>query len=149
VVPGQSRSSLVRFRDLLARHPRAAALARELQPVEVEDAPGHEGSNEFTGAGYKVLNFVVDLPVRVDELLPADGVLSAELGRVVFSLVEFQVLDEATASANELGESSHARYKRRQLQRVLRRLSRGLVVPSKIPAKPRIVTPRPRGPGKG
>ena len=57
--------------------------------------------------------------------------MADELGRVVFALVEFQVLDAATARINEVGDSSHDRYKRRQLQRVLRRLSRGLVVPKK------------------
>jgi uncharacterized protein (TIGR04552 family) len=50
---------------------------------------------------------------------------------VVFALVEFQVVDRATARANEEGDSSHERYKRRQLKRVLRRLSRGLVVPKR------------------
>ena len=52
-----------------------------------------------------------------------------ELGRVVFSLVEFQIFDRETARRNEEGDSSHDRYKRRQHQEVLRRLSRGLVVP--------------------
>jgi uncharacterized protein (TIGR04552 family) len=151
VVPGQSRCSILSFGEILARHPRRAALARELHAPLAAEARLRESSNEFSGAGYKVLNFVIDLPIRVDELLPADGLLSAELGRVVFSLVEFQLLDEATAHANERGESSHARYKRRQLQQVLRRLSRGLVVPSRAgsaPAPPRIVKPRPRGRGK-
>ena len=78
-----------------------------------------------------MLNFVVDIPVRVDELLPPAEALADELGRVVFALVEFQLLDAATARSNEAGDSSHDRYKRRQLQRVLRRLSRGLVVPKK------------------
>jgi uncharacterized protein (TIGR04552 family) len=140
IVPGQTQNSLVRFRDLLARHPDARALA----PALHADVPGRPPANEFTAAGYRVLNFVVDLPVRIDELLPADGALCEELGRVVFLLVEFQVLDAATAAANELGDSSHERYKRRQLQKVLRRLSRGLVVPKrqsrragKRPGKPR------------
>jgi len=38
-------------------------------------------------------------------------------------------VDRHTALANESGENAHSRYKRRQLRRVLRRLSRGLVVP--------------------
>jgi uncharacterized protein (TIGR04552 family) len=57
--------------------------------------------------------------------------MADELGRIVFSLVEFQVLDALTARRNEEGDASHERYKKRQLKRVLRRLSRGLVVPKK------------------
>jgi uncharacterized protein (TIGR04552 family) len=57
--------------------------------------------------------------------------MADELGRVVFTLVEFQVMDASTAVTNEQGDASHERYKKRQLKRVLRRLSRGLVVPKK------------------
>jgi uncharacterized protein (TIGR04552 family) len=45
--------------------------------------------------------------------------------------VEFQILDADTHARNEEGDSAHERYKRRQLKKVLRRLSRGLVVPKK------------------
>ena len=129
VVPGQSHNSLVRFREILARHPEAAGFAAELQaPLDIE-GKDQRPKNVFSARDYRVLNFVVDLPVRVDELLPADGPLADDLGRVVFSLVEFQMVDAATARRNEEGESSHERYKRRQSKNVLRRLSRGLVVP--------------------
>jgi uncharacterized protein (TIGR04552 family) len=52
-------------------------------------------------------------------------------GRIAFCMVELQLVDQQTAVANERGENAHARYKKRQLRRVLRRLSRGLVVPKK------------------
>lgn len=130
-VPGQTENTLVSFRDLLAHHPRGAALAPELQaPLGVE-ARERRPRNLFSGKDYRVLNFVVDLPVRVDELLPPDGPLAEDLGRVVFSQVEFQMVDQATARRNETGDSSHERYKRRQSKIVLRRLSRGLVVPKR------------------
>ncbi len=131
VVPGQTDNSLVRFRDLVSRHPAAAALTPELQaPLGIE-ARDRRPRNDYSGKEYRVLNFVVDLPVRVDELLPPDGRLAEDLGRVVFSQVEFQIVDAATARRNETGESSHERYKRRQSKIVLRRLSRGLVVPKR------------------
>ncbi len=131
VVPGQSHNTLLRFRDIVARHPAAASIIPQLQaPIDIE-ARDRRQRNSFSGKDYKVLNFVVDLPVRVDELLPPDGPLGDDLGRVVFSLVEFQVMDAATAERNEQGESSHERYKRRQHKDVLRRLSRGLVVPKR------------------
>ncbi|GAO05285.1 TIGR04552 family protein [Anaeromyxobacter sp. PSR-1] len=131
-VPGQTQNSLVRFVDLLKRHPRGAELSGQLQlPPDLERRDPSEPRNEFSGRGYRVLNFVVDLPVRIDDLLPPLDPMADELGRIVFSLVEFQVVDRATAEANEAGDSSHERYKRRQLKRVLRRLSRGLVVPKR------------------
>ena len=76
-----------------------------------------------------MLNFVVDLPLRVDALAPPRGPGAEDLGRIVFWVVELQVMDAATARRNEEGDSSHARYKRRQAKVVLRRLSRGLIVP--------------------
>jgi uncharacterized protein (TIGR04552 family) len=131
-VPGQTRNSLLRFGELLGRHPQGDAITEQLQlPVDAEKRAASAPRNEFSGETFKMLNFVVDVPVRVDELLPPADALVDELGRVVFALVEFQLLDVATAKANEAGDSSHDRYKRRQLQRVLRRLSRGLVVPKK------------------
>jgi uncharacterized protein (TIGR04552 family) len=131
-VPGQTRNSLLRFGELLGRHPQGDLITSQLQlPVDSEKRAASAPRNEFSGETFKMLNFVVDVPVRVDELLPPAGDKAEELGRVVFALVEFQVLDAATARSNEAGDSSHERYKRRQLQRVLRRLSRGLVVPKK------------------
>ena len=47
------------------------------------------------------------------------------LGRTVFALVEFQVLDRATAQANEEGENAHSLYKERQRAIVGQRLKRG------------------------
>jgi len=131
-VPGQTQNSLVRFADLLRAHPQGREVAEALQlPLDLEKHDPAAPRNEFSGRDYRVLNFVVDLPVRIDDLIPPLDPMADELGRVVFSLVEFQVMDAATARTNELGDSSHERYKRRQLQRVLRRLSRGLVVPRK------------------
>ncbi len=137
-VPGQTQNSLVRFADVLKAHPRGAELGALLQlPADLERKDPSAPRNEFSGKDFKMLNFVVDLPVRVDDLLPSAEPGDDELGRVVFSLVEFQIVDRATAARNEQGEASHERYKKRQLKRVLRRLSRGLVVPKRPPRKRR------------
>ena len=137
-VPGQTQNSLVRFGDLLALHPSGAVHAAQLQlPPDLERTDPAAHRNEFSGKEFRILNFVVDLPVRVDELLPKLGPMADELGRVVFTLVEFQVVDAATAVKNDQGDASHERYKRRQLKRVLRRLSRGLVVPKRKAKRPR------------
>ncbi len=78
-------------------------------------------SNEFSGRGYQILNFVADLPVRVDELYDE---LPEGKGNVVFVLAEFQLVDLGRRDANEEGENSHTNYKRRQYQRVRERLLR-------------------------
>jgi uncharacterized protein (TIGR04552 family) len=131
-VPGQTQNSLVRFGDLLAVHPTGTALGAHLQlPPDLERTDPAAYRNEFSGKDFRILNFVVDLPVRVDELLSKLAPMAEELGRVVFTLVEFQLVDAATAVKNEQGDASHERYKKRQAKRVLRRLSRGLVVPKK------------------
>jgi uncharacterized protein (TIGR04552 family) len=131
VVPGQSHNTLLRFREIVGRHPDADDIIAQLQsPLDLE-ARDRPPRNAFSGKEYRTLNFVVDLPVRVDELLPARGPLADDLGRVVFALVEFQMVDAATARRNEEGECNHGRYKRRQSRNVLRRLSRGLVVPKR------------------
>ena len=136
VVPGQTSNSLLRFRHVVGEHPRAEELVNHLQaPLDLE-ASDRPPTNEFSGSSYRALNFVVDIPVRIDDLLPPEHPGGTEdLGRVVFSLVEFQVVDEETARHNELGPAQHERYKKRQLGRALRRLSRGLVVPKKAQRK--------------
>ncbi|HET8541809.1 MAG TPA: TIGR04552 family protein [Anaeromyxobacter sp.] len=135
-VPGQTQNNLVRFGEVLRAHPRGAEIGGRLQlPADLERKDPSEFRNEFSGKGFRMLNFVVDLPVRVDDLLSPLDPMADELGRVVFSLVEFQVVDGATALRNEEGDASHERYKKRQLQRVLRRLSRGLVVPKRKPRR--------------
>lgn len=119
VVPGQTQNTLI----------PVSALAGAASELPDSGVPTH-GVNEFSGHSYRILNFIVDMPVALDPdepgLLPEGG---PDLGHVVFAPVELQVVDEATARTNEEGENSHARYKKRQLRRVLGRLSRGLVVP--------------------
>src|SRR5437763_2440715 len=131
VVPGQTQNTLFSFRRLVRETPSLRKLAPQLQAgLHLEELDRREGNsppaNEFSGADYQVLNFVVDLPVR----LPERAVETAD-GRIAFCMVELQLVDADTARANESGANAHARYKKRQLRRVLRRLSRGLVVPKR------------------
>jgi uncharacterized protein (TIGR04552 family) len=58
----------------------------------------------------------------------------ARKGRMTLATCEFQIADEKTAIENEKGENSHERYKQRQREVVLKRLSSGLVVPRKKPS---------------
>lgn len=134
VVPTQTENSLISFRALLDAHPHFRAHIDDLHlDLDYEDWERRPG-NEFSGTEYRVLNFVVDIPLRMDNYLPPkDQDVRTRKCRIGFSLVEFQIVDEQTAKTNEAGESAHSSYKRRQKRRVLRRLSAGLVVPKKKP----------------
>ena len=72
--------------------------------------------------------FIVDYPVPLPEEVV--GAASFELGRVVFLMVEFQLLDEETARRNEEGENAHHLYKQRQGRVVAERLKRGALNPT-------------------
>ncbi len=120
VVPGETVNNLVPL-DLLARFPQAGDAP---EPAGDKYGPLHQ-ANEFSSADYRVLNFVVDLPIRIDRVLPQENLPEdGRFGRVVFVLAEFQVLDRETAEANERGDAAHDAYKRRQVQRVRERLLR-------------------------
>lgn len=131
-IPGQTQNNLVGFADLLKGHPDGDRMGELLQfPHDADEPDPARPQNEMSGRAYRVLNFIVDLPVRIDGFRRRTHVDEEDLGRIVYSAVEFQVVDAETQHHNEQGDSAHDRYKRRQLKRVLRRLSRGLVVPKK------------------
>jgi uncharacterized protein (TIGR04552 family) len=109
VVPGESVNQLI---DL-----KAVLNADSSMPMAMP-------FNEFSGPEYRIVNFVADLPLRVDRLMPRNE-LPHDLAHVVFALTEFQVCDKATAHTNEVGTSSHEAYKARQHERVRQRLFRG------------------------
>ena len=113
VVPGQTANNLIDLRELDSVGPSRATS---------DDGPGFD-ANEFSAANFRVINFIADLPVRVDGLVPAEQ-LDHERGNVVFVLAEFQLIDIGTATANEEGESSHDAYKTRQHARVRERMLR-------------------------
>lgn len=133
VVPSQTENTLISFRKLVERTPELHKYIEDLHlPLRHESVERKQarrsGGNPFSGSTYRVLNFIVDLPLRIDPYLNPEDRLPGR-PKTVFELVEIQIVDEDTAIANELGENSHERYKHRQRLKVLRRLSRGLVVP--------------------
>jgi uncharacterized protein (TIGR04552 family) len=114
VVPGESVNQLVDLRQVVHRSRLST----------VNGAPTPElPYNEFSGPDYKIVNFVADLPLRVERLMPGIE-LPPDLCHVVFALTEFQIADKQTAVHNEQGESSHEAYKARQHDRVRMRLFR-------------------------
>lgn len=88
-----------------------------------EDRMSGGSANIFSGSSYRTINFIVDLPVRLDAFLSQEDM--ARYGRIGFVLVEFQVVDEHTEAGNDQGENSHELYKRRQRDKVLERLRWG------------------------
>ena len=131
VIPGESINGILPVRRLVDETPAFARFADQLQGGL--DHHNGEGSlpvtpqNEFSGPSYRIINFVVDLPVRIDEFLcRLPDPSNADLGTTIFVLTEFQVMDAHTAAANEAGENSHQAYKARQHERVKARLSGGL-----------------------
>jgi uncharacterized protein (TIGR04552 family) len=129
VIPGQSVNDIVKIRETLARSPaldRFLPEITDLAAVAADKKPAVQ--NEFSGPSYRVINFVADLPVRIDKYLcrPPDDPLFAEHGTIVFVLTEFQIIDARTAENNERGENSHENYKERQFARVKARLMHGI-----------------------
>lgn len=129
VIPGQSVNDVLDFRSVLESSPALAKFLPDLQELAAvagDKKPAVQ--NEFSGPGYRVINFVADLPVRIDKFLcrTPDDPLFVENGAIVFVLTEFQIIDARTADQNESGENSHDRYKQRQVARVKARLMHGL-----------------------
>lgn len=113
IVPGQTVNTLI---DL-------ASLKVQNETFDTEDDGRSSTANEFSGQSFKLLNFIADLPVRVDALVPPEAGQESR-HRVVFVLAEFQIMDKNTAEANEQGENSHSQYKHRQHHHVRVRLLR-------------------------
>jgi uncharacterized protein (TIGR04552 family) len=129
VIPEQSVNGIVPFRRLLEGEAALGRFADQLQ-ADLDGNEVHDARNEFSGPSYRVINFVADLPIRIDDYLvkiEGDPEFSRGdgLGNTIFVLTEFQVMDAETARNNEVGDSSHAAYKERQKARVKARLTGG------------------------
>jgi uncharacterized protein (TIGR04552 family) len=148
VVPEESTNTLFPFRAYAESHPHLATLLAQLQFApdfeEVEDAR-LTLDNVFTAPSYRVVHFVVDMPVRVpQEVMDHAPPAAWALGQVIFGQTEFQIIDRETEQANEMGEASHEAYKRRQQEAVARRLKVG-VQPEREPLRRISSRPAPGG----
>lgn len=113
-------ASLTKLRGELGR------LQHELRLESTE--PLRREHNECSADTFRMLNFVIDWPLRVNDVLERSehGHLR-ELGHLIFLNVEFQMFDDATWRANEDNViASHESYKERQRERVRRRLFHGI-----------------------
>ena len=138
VVPRESTNTLFPFADYCESHPSLREHLGNLQlSPDYEGRGGPRVDNEFTAATYRVVHFVVDMPVRVpQEVMDQAPPAAWALGPVIFGQTEFQIIDRATEQSNEMGDASHDAYKRRQQDAVARRLKVGLEEAA-APPKPR------------
>ena len=123
VIPGESHNNLVQLSEALATPQYSGRVAGMQGGEPAEDAQLNPEENPFSGGSYRMVNFIVDFPVRVDHLVHVR--YGALLGRTAMVLVEFQVLDRCTAKRNEEGENAHKLYKERQRAKVSSRLKKG------------------------
>jgi uncharacterized protein (TIGR04552 family) len=134
VIPGQSTNTMFDFRQYCEADKNIATMVPRMQlspDLEKNDA----NDNRFSAQSYRVVHFVVDMPIRLprqmlDQVPPGGW----SLGPVIFVQAEFQVIDRETEQHNELGEASHTAYKHRQRQAVMRRLKLGLEEARVIPS---------------
>jgi uncharacterized protein (TIGR04552 family) len=125
-IPGQSTNTLVGFRRYCEEQPHLAKLMPRLQIDRHLEDDAEPVDNVFTSKRYRVVHFVVDMPVRLPEAILVEAPPSAwPLGRVIFVQTEFQILDQETDRQNQEGDASHAAYKARQNDAVMRRLEVG------------------------
>jgi uncharacterized protein (TIGR04552 family) len=150
VIPDQSTNTLFHFRNYCEEHPNLQPMIENLQLSPDLEENEIWVDNRFTSPNYRVVHFVVDMPIRLpQEMIDAAPPAAWTLGRVIFVQTEFQIIDRETERSNEMGEASHAHYKERQKLAVMRRLkvgfedprspnaSRGLEPPSPTPIPPR------------
>lgn len=119
IVPGESRNDLLDIEATYQADPYLAEIAKDLQPLENLK----QSNNPYSAKDFKIINFVVDLPVRVDDLVKTIPDHQAADGHIVFLLVEFQLVDQHTHHNNSTGVNRHSLYKERQIKKAIERLS--------------------------
>lgn len=131
VIPSQSKNSILHFDDMIKNEDvseirdflTSNGISNQISMENKFEDSNSDTLNTFSGNSYKVINFIVDFPIRIDHLV--DLPQRNHLGKVVFVMVEFQVVDRITARNNEHGENAHLHYKNRQFEEVKSRLRMG------------------------
>jgi uncharacterized protein (TIGR04552 family) len=125
VVPGQSINSVFGFKSYIEKTPLQPLLGQMQVHGKVDDGMTLT-DNQFSAQSYRIIHFVVDMPVRLPRrILDRAPPGAAHLGNVIFVICEFQIVDRDTETHNEIGDASHAKYKERQKKAVMRRLQLG------------------------
>jgi uncharacterized protein (TIGR04552 family) len=128
VRPDESSNNLIHFRRFVETTRSLKGYIDQLQlDIGLEEDEGlGTWPNRYSGSGYRMINFVMALPVRLDAMPDLEGVASfAEFGPVTHVVTEFQIVDSESAYLNEKGPNSHLAYKQRQRHGVEERLRWG------------------------
>jgi len=127
-VPGESHNTLFDLKEYIRRHPRISAMVPEhLVDLSHEDQL-RPPPNPDTSTTFKTINFIVDLPLRLEDRQLDVWAPGLQLpSRIVHVLAEFQIVDQAANLLNERGDACHANYKARRLAKVRQRLTKGAV----------------------
>jgi uncharacterized protein (TIGR04552 family) len=125
VVPGQSINSVFGFRSYIEKTSLRPLVGQMQVHGKVDDGLTLN-DNQFSAQSYRIIHFVVDMPVRLPRrILDRAPPGAMPLGNVIFVICEFQIVDRDTETHNEIGDASHAKYKERQKKAVMRRLQLG------------------------
>jgi uncharacterized protein (TIGR04552 family) len=125
VVPGQSINSVFNFKSYCEKDTHLRPMLPEMQGRPDDDYTPSD--NQFSAESYRIIHFVVDMPVRMPrKILDRAPPSAGQFGQIIFVICEFQLVDRDTEAMNELGEASHAKYKERQKKAVMRRLQLGM-----------------------
>lgn len=126
-IPGESTNTLLDFWSYSRANKHLSTLLPKLQLPESVEERNPYLDNHFSAKNYRIVHFVVDMPVRLPRELLAKAPPSAHgQGSVIFVQTEFQIIDRQTEKSNEQGAASHNAYKERQKLAVMRRLKLGL-----------------------
>ena len=124
-IPGQSINSMFHFKQYASKFPNLKSMLPEMQAGKDDDYTPSD--NHFSAENYRIVHFIVDMPVRLSRQVLERAPSSAwSLGPIIFVICEFQIIDRDTEAKNEHGEASHAKYKERQKKAVMRRLQLGM-----------------------
>ncbi len=119
VIPGESSNNIEPFQDLVYE-------AFGMRVEETTVMPASMRSNEFSHRDYKVINFIADIPLRVQDIIERSNLMMlSRFGNTVFIPTEFQIFDTASHFLNESGPAAHSHYKGRQVSEVISRLYAG------------------------
>ncbi|MBM4387239.1 MAG: TIGR04552 family protein [Deltaproteobacteria bacterium] len=130
IIPLESKNNIINLRSLLDESSYFKNIAGDLEyGIKFEEMLcEHYETNPYTSEHYRMINFIVDMPIRVDQLICLYGQpMLQHMGNIVFLLIEFQMFDETSYGINEEGSNSHERYKARQKWDVISRLVHGMV----------------------
>jgi uncharacterized protein (TIGR04552 family) len=118
-IPEQSQNNLITLEDLARFNVPTDVLGEAWGDGQMPLVRRSDAQNEFSGPTYRCINFVADIPLRIDDAVAMPP------PAIAFVQAEIQLVDAATNDDNNKGENAHALYKKRQHDRVRARIERG------------------------